>query len=577
MYCQRTSPEKHTEVKSCPVQFVRKVFKLSSIFIISTLVHVSFCASLAYALDPGWKMVSAPPVSPDEARLILAESPRLVSTSHQFGGVATSETEATPEIVELARGLKHDPKLIFDYVRNHIDYVPTFGSVNGATATLLAGRGNDFDQASLFIALMRASGYTANYIIGDPQYPYFVLDDWLGVAQSEVTQVLSAGGIPYADLGITVAILRVWAKANINGTNYVFDPAFKFHTTTTGIDLAQAMEYDQADFLAAAGGTFGADYVQNMNESNIRSTLQTYSTNMVNHIKNNKPNASVQKIIGGRKILPEDLAEYPTKLPWCFPPGSETKRIEIPDEYRHKLTIQHEGINHTFATYEIAGKRVSIFYTGAGSAPDLKVDGTTVATGNATTLGSTYDLTLSVDHPYAAFEGTYADQTDTYKLTSGYSYLIACDFEGVSKDLIKARNTILTESRLSGEPEQSDAVLGEALNIMGLTWLHELKLSENLLARLAGVVFVNHHTVGIIAQERGYYVDVKLNYVSARSVDGIAENSKAWFFASAGVMSALEHGILEQLQGSDKPGASTVKLLQISNANGKKTFLCRQH
>ena len=81
-------------------------------------------------------------------------------------GPAISETENTPEIFELSRGLQYDPVQIYKFVHDHIDYVHNYGSCKGATATLLAGRGNDFDQTSLFIALMRASGYTANYIFG---------------------------------------------------------------------------------------------------------------------------------------------------------------------------------------------------------------------------------------------------------------------------------------------------------------------------------------------------------------------------------------------------------------------------
>ncbi len=71
---------------------------------------------------------------------------------------ASSTATATPEITELARGLQHDPKEIYDYVHNHIEYVPYFGSTKGAELTQLDGSGNDFDQASLMIALLRESG-----------------------------------------------------------------------------------------------------------------------------------------------------------------------------------------------------------------------------------------------------------------------------------------------------------------------------------------------------------------------------------------------------------------------------------
>lgn len=108
VYCQTISRSYNKGILS----------KLVTILIVSMLVYASGCASFAYALEPGWKMVSAPPVSPDEARRILAESAGLVTTGHQLRGMATSETEATPEIQELAMALKcGDPKLIFDSVQ----------------------------------------------------------------------------------------------------------------------------------------------------------------------------------------------------------------------------------------------------------------------------------------------------------------------------------------------------------------------------------------------------------------------------------------------------------------------------
>ena len=36
----------------------------------------------------------------------------------------------------MARALRFDPRLIYEYVRNNIDYVPIYGCVKGATMTL---------------------------------------------------------------------------------------------------------------------------------------------------------------------------------------------------------------------------------------------------------------------------------------------------------------------------------------------------------------------------------------------------------------------------------------------------------
>ena len=92
-----------------------------------------------------------------------------------------NETEATPEIQALARALGNDPRRIFEFVQQTIEYIPTFGSIQGATATLLAERGNDCDQASLLIALLRAAGLTAVYQVGTVDYAADRVAQWLGV------------------------------------------------------------------------------------------------------------------------------------------------------------------------------------------------------------------------------------------------------------------------------------------------------------------------------------------------------------------------------------------------------------
>jgi hypothetical protein len=52
--------------------------------------------------------------------------------------------------------------------------------MKGATLTLLDGSGNDFDQASLLIALLRESGYTAKFVIGQQTISGNDLANWLG-------------------------------------------------------------------------------------------------------------------------------------------------------------------------------------------------------------------------------------------------------------------------------------------------------------------------------------------------------------------------------------------------------------
>ncbi|MBI4320397.1 MAG: hypothetical protein HY675_18060 [Chloroflexi bacterium] len=528
---------------------------------------------------PGWHIAEGNPVSPREARRLLQSQPTALSdhgVQATAAGLPSSEEEATTEIQSLARALQNDPRTIFDYVHNFVDYVPTFGSVNGATGTLLAGRGNDWDQTSLFIALMRAAGYTANYVVGDVTYGVSRLANWVGVDDdiNVVANVFANGGVPVVGAAGGLQITRAWAEAVVGGQTYTFDPAMKEYTNVAGIDLATATGYSQTTFLQNAmdGATVTASYVQNANEANVRSTMATYSNNLVNYIRNQMPNASVGEVIGGRSIVRTDISSYPTSLPYALAVSNQATYASVPNGYRHTLRVQHAGIDQTFKTYEIASRRVSMFYQEADNFPILRVDGTPVVTGTATVTGTKYAMTATVDHPYAANGGTFAEQQGSMQLQSGSSYAIVHDFNGVSSDLAARRSRLLKRYRADGLADGSEPVLGEALWIMGLNWLYEVRLYRELVSRVGNVVSLRHHQLGVMGQERGYFIDIPMGVVSITSRDGSADTWSP--FRAQGMMaSAFEHGVLEQLQGSDRPSVSTIKLLQLSNAGNKKTFL----
>ncbi|MCI0580549.1 MAG: transglutaminase-like domain-containing protein [Chloroflexi bacterium] len=73
-------------------------------------------------------------------------------------------------IIEKAAQLGNDPVAIFEYVRS-LGYESYSGSLRGARGTLWNRAGNSVDQASLLIALLRASGIPASYRHGTLDIP----------------------------------------------------------------------------------------------------------------------------------------------------------------------------------------------------------------------------------------------------------------------------------------------------------------------------------------------------------------------------------------------------------------------
>lgn len=411
------------------------------------------------------------------------------------------------------------------------------------------------------------------------------LANWLGVDQNPIVigNVISSGGIPinsgYPQSDGTTKFKRVWVKANIDGIGYLFDPAFKSYQDTTKIDIGSATNYNQSELLTAAqaGATIGTDYTQNLNEENIANKLAAYSSNLINTIRSQYPNKEVKEIISGRSIIPTNLTAYTTTLP--FSPSGSSYWNDIPDSSTTKLRIWHVGygIDYSFRTHDIAGKRLTLTYL--NTKPQLLLDGVLIDEGNITTPGNKYELQIIINHPYAAPcypggpSGCYADQTVSYTVESGRTYAIVSNFGGVSDLLLQKRQEQLDNYLAQGLADTSEEVLGETLNIMGQTWLKELQMANNLLSALSETVSIAHHHVGLMAQESGYYIDVKTSFSSIISRHNISADSQAHFKALSLVGSAFEHGILEQLMGSDNPAVSTMKLFKIANTGGRKVFL----
>jgi hypothetical protein len=182
-------------------------------------------------------------------------------------------------------------------------------------------------------------------------------------------------------------------------------------------------------------------------------------------------------------------------------------------------------------------------------------------------------MILSIDHPYAADNGTYGDNTETYKIEPDATYVIISGFGAKTPErYLEKRQRILDAYRDSGLADSSRQVFAETLYVMGQTWMEETARSNNLLAQLADVITVSHHRFGVMAQESGYSVAAKSQYFSAVSRHLNIEVEGTLAKALAYLMDAMQAGILEQLQ-EERPAVSTSKLLSIANSAGQKIFL----
>jgi len=170
----------------------------------------------------------------------------------------TIEVKFTPAIQAKVTELGHNPTKIYNWVRNNIEYVPTYGSIQGADMCLQTKQCNDFDTASLLIALLRASGIHARYVYGTVEIPIDKVKNWAGgftdsmaalnllaSARIPVKGMVEGGAVKYA------RIEHVWVEAWIDyipsrgarhrsgqGDTWIpLDASFKQYAYTPGIDI----------------------------------------------------------------------------------------------------------------------------------------------------------------------------------------------------------------------------------------------------------------------------------------------------------------------------------------------------
>ena len=561
------------------------------------------------SIDPGWYLagddytndISGVTDLTSAGEEVNGDGPGILSLG---GGSSAIADAITPEIQALARGLQNDPKRIYDYVHDHIQFELYFGSKKGAQLTLLERSGNDFDQCALLVALLRAAGYSPSYQFGTTYMPYERADHrdfqhWVGVTKPNTNWsstvdfgkgLMATRGFPYFNFGSDTNVFifhRIWVKLTTSQT-YLLDPAFKISEPIPGLtNLTAAMGLDTNQLLSIAGGTTTSISVQNLAEPALRNKLRDYTTNLVAYLQSNYPNASVEEIISGNSIVSSSTDALGSPLAFVIFDFSGTLPTinwsQIPTAVMSTLTITVDGANQTYNMPSLQGKRLSLTFDNTGLG-ELWLDDSRAMQKQTSPSSGTINVTLAVDHPHGVWDTvnntlintSSHDQamTQPYQCTNAvYDLLYA--FEPNQKWL-RERQDQLDSYIDQGLTNSTREVISETLNIMGISWLLQSWQAEKIIAIQTGTIPQYHHRLGRMAQElgRGYYVDVyeQLSGLYASSGTNFPLVSKTYdvvsFFGSA-----FEHGIIEQMQSSNLVASSTVKMLQLANTNGTKVYL----
>jgi len=497
-----------------------------------------------------------------------------VGTGSIVNNIASNTAAGPDSIAELARALKNNVDLIYQFVYNNIDFYPFYGTQKGALGSLVDGMGGPWDQCMLMVALLQQAGYTANFVIGQIQLTPAQLQTWLGTSTTTDTpssNVLGAAGIPFTpnfsgSTWTSTTLDHVWVQVDIAGTNYVFDPSFKTYSYEAAqVNIPTATGYVQSTFLSQAesGATITSDSILNMNRANIRSQLSTYAQNLQSYLSTNLPAASLDDVLGGKTIVQNTSPIRQTSL--SYQTGTPTVNASIPDAYRVQYQINFPGIQEIFYTDQIHHQRLTLTFNSSNEGvltftpvggTQQQWTGTTVPAGSYNTLQ--YAATFNIN-------GTVI-VGDSEVLTGG-TYRLGTAFGPCARDAINYHKSLQAQYIAAGNADSSEAVLGESLGIQFYNYVALSSRYKDILGRVQGCFPINYIQCGVCGYDGTVpYFDMQALGDAFPDLNGSNANDLQPFNATAFLQGGTEGQVIRQQYAVGD--ADTNRIMDEATLNG---------
>ena len=522
------------------------------------------------------------------------DAPRIVSGLSLETRFATSDGT---RIRELARSLDFDWRKCFDFVRDTILFEPYFGFLRGAERTLIDREGNDADQSLLLVALLRECGVPATimyepYVKGDSSNEVasgFVVPlssatnpgegctaaEWLGVDEtgtgSNIYERVSAKtlafqrpcwGMWFHDSPRWLFFTdHFWVSAEIEGATVGLDPSFKPCAVRPARDAASDMGYSRAALLSAAGGTVGASSVQSLSGSAVDAALDSCAAGLESAWTN--VNSTAAEYIGGKSAVPQDVDAplFSGTILSGAPIDFLAQSDDFKNSFRAEATVAFGVSTNRFFLDEMGMRTLWIsFETGQGGGLNAvcRIEDDVLWTEPVAGDGS---LSVSVVWTNTS---TYAEYTLSPSVSN--VYVVPVGFGGDAPGGMRrfAADRFLSARAKWGEADPR--AVAAALHFLGVSWQSQTAMSARLANGLADEECHEFYSIGVAGQAGAPFVDMKNSWNGHTGGNSL-------FRTLTILRSALEHAVLDQLNGPDSPAVSTVKTLSLANASESPVFL----
>jgi len=520
----------------------------------------------------------------------------------------TIEVQFTEDIKAKAEELGKSPVKIYEYVRNNIEYVPTYGSIQGADMCLQTKQCNDFDTASLLIALLRYSGIHARYIYGTIEVPIEKVKNWVGGFTDSMTALNFVASSRIPVIGITeggqikyAQIEHMHVEAYLPYGNYrgtmidqsimtwiPMDGSYKQYDYSNSLDVVNNVTFDESSYLSKVVDSTPVEF---------------YLEQIQSYLDANIPDKTTDDVKMTKGIKEENLELLSSTLPYKTIDKIATLS-ELTDNYRYKVEttipdVLGSGLSYQVSIPEIIGKRFTISYIPATSAdeqlidqyggfynvpaylltvkPAVKIEGDIVALGDEILVGTEQELDISLIYPDSSKTDRIA-----HAIKAGGYYAIGLVAKGLKEDLIEQRFEKYKEVIIEDYPDSyNDPLLGEVLNMTILRYFYNMDESKTELSEVSHYAYNKDISEGLAAKniDVSYIYGVPYKITPSTSRVDIARevsnllplngdrNKKIEIVNILGLTSSiLENQTLEQMMSIDS--ISAVKCIQLANEKG---------
>lgn len=497
------------------------------------------------------------------------------------------ETDIPQSLIDKAKELG-SANAIYRYLRSNIKYEIYGNSKKGAAVTFEQAGGNDLDQASLLIAMLRSTGIPARYVSGSIEITAKQAMEITGTKDIESAgRVLAASfdnvsGLTSGSAVTGYRMEHTWAEAYVPYTDYRGAGACAGESIWLPLDISfkqmqtasQEVELEPTDKQRAKHADLTAlteelliydapEPLQNQAELLIKGIVPTddqylpatlpYQVLAVTERFSALPDSrrSALKIaVGGETLLAAPLSElYGKRIVLSYEPASETDRQLMPKNA--DLTKVPAYLVHVV--------------------PVLSVDDQNYTGKKELSLGTAQQMLTTVS-------GDSGDSILTDVVRAGSVYAVTLDYEKIGWADSRVARSRLNELEAAAKDGTADRreVLGAMLENVGKQYfaycdfrsatsetVYHVQKNRELGIVITGYEYDTDTTLGVsnALKEGGFMMDVAYNRFRSVSLENDTDAEIRFNMALAAIESYYEGAVWEELTGNQLSGISTVTVM----------------